>query len=292
VFATASRRNLLAHHDIITIICNYVGYEFCDGCGRSGGAAAVHLASGARGALVELFERHLIEPQEAVGIRVGGTFCDLEDPDRFVWFREFPDMDARRRSLEAFYFGPVWREYREAANATMLDSDNVLLLRPTSPPHPGSPPAGPRPPADSVPLTDEQVVVGVWEYPSDERFTAWLATTAFSALEDVLATEVAAWQTEPAPSTFPALPVRDTNAFVWSASFPDATTAATATSRLATDVLWAGSIAPRITAKIQQQQILRLQPTTRSQHQAPSVVPVSTTLAKERPCSAPAPSTD
>ena len=32
--------------------------------------------------------------------------------------------------LTAFYGGPVWAEHGPAANATMLDSDDVLLLRP------------------------------------------------------------------------------------------------------------------------------------------------------------------
>ena len=39
-------------------------------------------------------------------------------------------MRARRRALEAFSGGLVWKEHASAANATMIDSDNVLLLRP------------------------------------------------------------------------------------------------------------------------------------------------------------------
>ncbi|MFC5663148.1 NIPSNAP family protein [Kitasatospora misakiensis] len=87
------------------------------------------LHPGARDTLIELFEREFVTGQEAAGIAVGGRFRDLDDPDRFVWLRAFPDMASRRRSLEAFYGGPVWRRHREAANATMVDSDNVLLLR-------------------------------------------------------------------------------------------------------------------------------------------------------------------
>ncbi|MFI5829293.1 NIPSNAP family protein [Streptomyces sp. NPDC051578] len=86
------------------------------------------LHPGARETLIELFEREFVSGQEAVGIEVGGRFRDLDDPDRFVWLRAFPDMRHRRRSLEAFYTGSVWRENRDAANATMIDSDNVLLL--------------------------------------------------------------------------------------------------------------------------------------------------------------------
>ncbi|WP_296597250.1 NIPSNAP family protein [Phenylobacterium sp.] len=86
---------------------------------------------GGRNRLNELFARAFIEPQEAVGARVLGTFRDRDDPDRFVWLRGFGTYAARAEALTAFYGGPVWKAHRDAANSTMLDSDNVLLLRPT-----------------------------------------------------------------------------------------------------------------------------------------------------------------
>ncbi|MFI0976376.1 NIPSNAP family protein [Streptomyces sp. NPDC021093] len=97
------------------------------------------LHPGARETLIELFERELVVGQQAAGITVGGRFRDLDDPDRFVWLRAFPDMAHRRHALEAFYTGPVWRQHCDAANATMVDSDNVLLLRgPGFTPPPGA----------------------------------------------------------------------------------------------------------------------------------------------------------
>jgi hypothetical protein len=40
-------------------------------------------------------------------------------------------MDSRRAALTAFYeHGEAWRTHGPAANATMVDSDDVLLLRP------------------------------------------------------------------------------------------------------------------------------------------------------------------
>jgi hypothetical protein len=36
---------------------------------------------------------------------------------------------VRREGLAAFYGGPVWKAHSEAANATMIDTDDVLLLR-------------------------------------------------------------------------------------------------------------------------------------------------------------------
>src|SRR5215510_1911679 len=78
---------------------------------------------------IKLFEDQFIETQEAVGIQVIGQFYDLDDPNRCIWMRGFNDMDSRKESLTAFYTGPIWKEYRDATNATLVDSDNVLLLR-------------------------------------------------------------------------------------------------------------------------------------------------------------------
>ena len=63
-----------------------------------------------------------------MGAELIGQFRDLENPDRFVWLRGFPDMLVRRKMLEEFYTSPIWKAHREEANATMMDSDNVLLL--------------------------------------------------------------------------------------------------------------------------------------------------------------------
>src|SRR5882762_1037680 len=86
-----------------------------------------------RDTLIAMFEQSFLEPQNALGAHVIGTFRDLDDADRFVWVRGFRDMDARQEALTAFYGGPVWQAKRTAANATILDSDNVLLLRPAGP---------------------------------------------------------------------------------------------------------------------------------------------------------------
>jgi hypothetical protein len=77
---------------------------------------------GKRDTLIELFEREFIESQEAVGMQVVGQFRDQADPDRFVWLRGFADMHARGEGLNAFYFGPVWQQFRNEANATLLDN--------------------------------------------------------------------------------------------------------------------------------------------------------------------------
>ncbi|TIT74447.1 MAG: NIPSNAP family protein [Mesorhizobium sp.] len=88
------------------------------------------LKPGRRETLIALFDREFVETQEAVGMTVIGQFRDLDRPDMFVWLRGFEDMEARKDALTAFYGGPVWADHRDAANATMIDSDDVLLLRP------------------------------------------------------------------------------------------------------------------------------------------------------------------
>ncbi|MGN6516636.1 MAG: NIPSNAP family protein [Rhizomicrobium sp.] len=88
------------------------------------------LHPGKRDVLIDLFEREFVESQESLGMFLPGMFRDANNPDRFVWLREFPDMAARPRMLGDFYYGPVWKAHRNEANPTMVDSDNVLLLKP------------------------------------------------------------------------------------------------------------------------------------------------------------------
>jgi hypothetical protein len=51
----------------------------------------------------------------------------------FTWLRGFRDMDARAVVNSAFYYGPVWKEHKQTVNPMMIDSDDVLLLRPLRP---------------------------------------------------------------------------------------------------------------------------------------------------------------
>ncbi|MFF5536564.1 NIPSNAP family protein [Streptomyces cinerochromogenes] len=143
------------------------------------------LHPGTRETLIELFEREFVVGQETVGIAVGGRFRDLDDPDRFVWLRAFPDMGRRRRSLEAFYTGSVWQENRDAANVTMIDSDDVLLLRgPGFIPEPGT----------------REVVATVCQPPDAAAFDRYAARH--------LGPVHALHRTEHAENDYPLLPVR------------------------------------------------------------------------------------
>ena len=140
------------------------------------------LHPGKRDTLIELFEREFLETQEACGMHVIGQFRDLDDPDRFVWFRGFPDMPRRKEALACFYGGPAWKANRDAANATMIDSDDVLLLR----------------------LVDGSA------FPVGASLSRYYITVySFDApVEDVHIPALTLLQTETAENNYPALPVR------------------------------------------------------------------------------------
>ena len=164
------------------------------------------LRPGQRDVLVALFEREFIESQEAVGMTLLGQFRDLDAPDRFVWLRGFTDMPARAVALSAFYGGPAWQAHRDAANATMLDSDNVLLLRPA---HPDS---GFRPGARASGQSTTQLVVATlchFAEPVDAGAIAAFDDVIAPLLVDAGATLLATLASEPAPNNFPRLPVRE-----------------------------------------------------------------------------------
>ncbi|WP_328475332.1 NIPSNAP family protein [Actinoplanes sp. NBC_00393] len=159
------------------------------------------LHPGRRDELIELFDAQFVESQEALGMAVLGQFRDLDRPDVFVWLRGFPDMAARGRGLREFYGGPVWKQHRDAANATMIDSDDVLLLQAIVPP-----PAHPRDgrPAESI------IRATIWyrDRPFDDAFAQWFTGQDTGA--------VAVLSSEYAENNFPALPVREgEHAFAW-----------------------------------------------------------------------------
>ena len=56
---------------------------------------------GQRDVLIDLFDRHFVESQEAAGMTIVGQFRDRRRPDRFVWIRGFPTWRAaiRRSSV-------------------------------------------------------------------------------------------------------------------------------------------------------------------------------------------------
>lgn len=214
---------------------------------------------GRRDELITLFEREFVETQEAAGIRLIGLFHDLDRPDRFVWMRGYPDQAAREPALDAFYSSNHWLTHRAAANASMISSDDVLLLRPLSPDVA---------PDVSAPIpTGEQpgrgvVVLGVHRLDGpDDPLAAAFRTDLTQALAGAGLAVEATLITDATPNSFPRHPVREGEwVLVWLSSQPVVQTADAALARARADP----RLAPLFATTLQ---LMRLQPTARSRLQ-------------------------
>jgi hypothetical protein len=167
------------------------------------------LKPGQRDVLIDLFDRHFVEPQEAMGMTLAGQFRDRRRADRFVWLRGFPDMESRHQALAAFYGGPVWAAHRAEANDTMIDSEDVLLLKPARPE------LALRIAHDGPPST---VLAGIYQMPSpvDARLVADFERQVMPVLEANQVKVEGVFVTEPARNTFTRLPVREgEHVLVW-----------------------------------------------------------------------------
>lgn len=219
---------------------------------------------GRRDALIELFEREFIDPQEALGAHVLGTFRNIDNPDRYVWLRGFADFEARYTALDSFYTSDIWNAHRETANATMVDSDDVLLLRPI---------AGDvtRDPATRPPLgasTPNTLIVATTYFLAprgDETFAAFFSHDVAPILKEAGAELIATFATEHSRNNYPRLPVRENESvFLTLTRFDSPMQHSAHVATLAASPAWR-ALEPSLTrALVAPTQTLRLQPTARS----------------------------
>jgi hypothetical protein len=221
------------------------------------------LHPGRRDTLIELFDRELVEPQEAVGMRLYGQFRDLDDDDRFVWIRGFADMATRAEALTAFYGGPVWKQHSAAANATMIDVDDVLLLRPAVEDSGFDLPAD-RPNTEPSSL----VTVTLYHLPpgAGDEFADLFLREVRPLLTDLGAPPLACLRTEPSENNYPALPVREgENVFAWVAAFADQEVHLEHIRKLGKSTRWTHDLLPLLAKHLGRgPEQLHLAPTARS----------------------------
>jgi hypothetical protein len=209
-----------------------------------------------RDVLIDLFNRHFVESQEAVGMTVIGQFRDRRDANRFVWLRGFRDMESRHKALEAFYSGPVWSTHKAAANDTMLDSDNVLLLKPAYSEFAFhlDPVAVDRSRANPDPTT---VLVGIYQLsrPADQELVSEFDQHVAPMLRANHVRIEGVFVTETARNTFTRLPVREgEHVLVWFGLVQG----------LEVTPAWLDRIATISTLADQPATVLDLEPTSRS----------------------------
>jgi hypothetical protein len=223
------------------------------------------LHPGARDVLIDLFEAEFVESQEDFGMKIIGTFRDLERPDRFVWIRAFKDMSSRAEALKSFYTGPVWKAHGKAAGATMIDSHNVLLLR-VAHPQSGLTLARSRWPRGATAESRVLIVANIYSFERavDVASVEFFERAAVPELEAAGIPVLATYVTETADNNYPSLPVRDDRVFVWFTQFADRADFESRTAALLNSARWK-SVAERLRSKLTSPpEVLLLQPTSRS----------------------------
>src|SRR5438045_2142610 len=171
--------------------------------------------------------------------------------------------------LQDFSSGPVWKTHRESANATMIDTDNVLLLRPALPTSGFSLENLKRPPMGSDEVSKGLVVATIcyFESPVASEFINFFEHT-LKPVETSLGAPISAYfVTENSENTFPALPVRaGENVFVWFSTFPNLAAYENYVAALSRSEQWRGEISTALTRYLERTpEVLKLSPTARSQ---------------------------
>jgi hypothetical protein len=156
------------------------------------------------------------EAFQQMGAIVFGQFFERKNPVGFTWMRGFKNTDARAIINSSFYYGPLWREHRSTMNSLMVDSDNVLLLRPLTPAHgvpvlPAVDPIKERNGAQGV------VVAQIFAVkPNSVDAFARQAEETFASYRAAGVREAGVLVTLDVPNNFPQLPVRTDGPYlVW-----------------------------------------------------------------------------
>jgi hypothetical protein len=227
------------------------------------------LHPGRRDDLIRLFDAEFIEPQEKVGMKVIGQFRNLDDPNKFVWLRGFPDMETRARGLTEFYSGSAWRSRRNDANATIIDNDNVLLLHPVRQDAAFDLDGLDRAPVGATATSDALVVATIYHIdPTAEKereFVQFFEQAIAPMLRSAGAPVIASFIPERSANNFPRLPVRDGEpVFVWFSRFRNVAAYERFQTTLAATPIWRDSLAAELSSKVREPFTLRLSPTARS----------------------------
>lgn len=225
------------------------------------------LTPGAQDQFIPLFDKQFVETQEAVGMRLIGQFHDHDRPDRFTWIREFPNMTARAKMLDAFYNGPVWHKWRGVANPMLFDNDNVLLLR-AAREGSGFGPSAPHPSGTAARGHDDTVfaiIEYLWQEPG-QGFADLFLDRIRPLLSEAGLPVLGVYVPEEQPNNFERLPVRsDKKILVWFTKARNPGDFDRIRNHLMASAKWRQEVGDRLDlAEERPPQVLRLDPTPRS----------------------------
>ena len=121
-----------------------------------------------------------------------------------------PDLATRQRVLTEFYSdGAMWREHRDEVNSWLVDSDDVLLVRPVS--ELGRPAEGPS-------------FVAMWQHLERQPLSAArgeaLRTQVAAAVDGAGGRVLVTFATDPVENNYPRHPIRTgEHGLLWLATF-------------------------------------------------------------------------
>ena len=91
------------------------------------------IKEGEREHFAQYFDAYFPEALQQLGTIVAGDFFERKNSSGFTWIRGFHTLEDRAVVNAQFYAGSVWKEHKKTMNDLIVDSDNVMLLRPLSP---------------------------------------------------------------------------------------------------------------------------------------------------------------
>jgi hypothetical protein len=172
--------------------------------------------AGERERFARYFECWFPEAFEQLGALVFGEFLERGRPQIFTWIRGFHDLDARAVVNSTFYYGPLWKEHRTTMNDLIVDSDDVLLLRPLDPAHALRAPRAVDPTV-APPAAPGVAVAQIFAVkPGETDAVALRAAPFFERYRASGARETGVLVTLEVKNNFPQLPVREDGPYlVW-----------------------------------------------------------------------------
>jgi len=82
---------------------------------------------GKRAEFIDLFEKRAIPALRSYGMKIIGPLLDVENPNKFVFLRSFPSLEARDQMKDDFYGSELWKNELEHLAMPLLDSYDVIL---------------------------------------------------------------------------------------------------------------------------------------------------------------------
>ena len=164
------------------------------------------------------------------------------------------------------------KAHRDEANASINDSDNVLLLRPARAGS-GVPVARLHRQAAGRVVSNPAIVMAQIHYleaDKAELFAEFFETKMRPRIEAMGVPVLAQFTTETSPNTFPRLPVREhDHVFIWFSGFANRAACHKALERLRATQVWRDGASDPILHQLERKpEVLRLAPAARSAWQA------------------------